>query len=90
MCLAIPGKVVAIDRSARPLMGTVNFAGVQKKICLEWVPDVQEGAYVIVHVGFALNTLDEAEAQETLRLLREMGTLDEELGSTGGTPEGQA
>ncbi len=80
MCLAIPGKVVSIDRSASPLMGTVNFAGVQKQICLDWVPEVKEGDYVVVHVGFALNTLDEKEATETLRLLKEMGTLGDELG----------
>ena len=80
MCLAIPGKVVAIDRNVSPLMGTVNFAGVQKQICLDWVPEVKEGDYVVVHVGFALNTLDENEATETLRLLKEMGTLGDELG----------
>ncbi len=81
MSLAIPGKVVAIDASASPLMGTVDFAGVQKQICLDWVPEVKEGDYVVVHVGFALNTLDEHEATETLRLLKEMGTLGDELGS---------
>jgi hydrogenase expression/formation protein HypC len=61
-------------------MGTVNFSGVQKQICLDWVPDVKEGDYVVVHVGFALNTLDEGEALETLRILKEMNSLDDELG----------
>lgn len=79
MCLAVPGKVVAIDRSVTPIMGTVNFSGVQKQICLDWVPDVKEGDYVVVHVGFALNTLDEGEALETLRILKEMGSLDDEV-----------
>ena len=60
-------------------MGTVNFSGVQKQICLDWVPDVKEGDYVVVHVGFALNTLDEGEALETLRILKEMGSLDDEV-----------
>jgi len=79
MCLAVPGKVLEIDRSANPVMGTVDFAGVQKQVCLEWVPEVRVGNYVIVHVGFALNTVDEQEAEETLRLLREMGGLDDEV-----------
>lgn len=79
MCLAVPGKVLSIDRGRSPLMGTVSFAGVRKEICLEWVPEVQVGNYVIVHVGFALNTVDEHEAEETLRLLKEMGGLDDEV-----------
>ncbi len=77
MCLAVPGKVLSIDRSVEPMMGVVSFAGVTKEVCLEWVPAVKEGDYVIVHVGFALNTVDEKEALETLSLLREMGELDD-------------
>ncbi|HTY00323.1 MAG TPA: HypC/HybG/HupF family hydrogenase formation chaperone [Bacteroidota bacterium] len=78
MCLAVPGKVLSIDRSVEPVMGTVSFAGVTKEVCLDWVPEVKEGDYVIVHVGFALNTVDEKEALDTLNLLREMGELGEE------------
>ncbi len=77
MCLAVPGKVLSIDRAVDPVMGTVSFAGVTKEICLEWVPGVREGDYVIVHVGFALNTVDENEALETLRLLKELGEFDD-------------
>jgi len=77
MCLAIPGKVLAIDKTVSPVMGTVSFAGVQKTICLEWLPEVRVGEYVIVHVGFALSTVDEQEAIETLRMLKEMGELGE-------------
>jgi hydrogenase expression/formation protein HypC len=73
MCLAIPGKVQEIDRSVEPLMGTVDFGGIQKKVCLEWIPEVQVGEYVIVHVGFAISSMDEKEALETLAMLREMG-----------------
>ena len=73
MCLAVPGKVMSIDRSLTPVMGVVSFSGVKKNVCLDWLPDVKVGDYVMVHVGFALNTVDEAEALETLRLLREMG-----------------
>lgn len=79
MCLAVPGKVLSINRDASPIMGSVSFAGVLKDICLEWVPEVQVGNYVLVHVGFALNTIDDEEAEETLRLLREMGATDDEI-----------
>jgi hydrogenase expression/formation protein HypC len=75
MCLAVPGKVLDIDRTVTPVMATVSFAGVKKQVCLEWLPDVQAGDFVIVHVGFALSKIDEEEAQETLRLLKEMGEL---------------
>jgi hydrogenase expression/formation protein HypC len=79
MCLAVPGKVLEINRTVTPVMGTVDFAGVRKEVCLEWVPEVQVGQYVIVHVGFALNTVDEQEAEETLQMLRQMGALDDEV-----------
>jgi hydrogenase expression/formation protein HypC len=80
MCLAVPGEVLAVDRSVIPVMGTVSFAGVEKQVCLEWLPDIQVGEYVIVHVGFALSKVDKDEALETLNMLREMGDLadDEE------------
>lgn len=78
MCLAIPGKLLSIDHSSSPRMGIVSFGGVQKQICLEWLPEAVVGNYVIVHVGFALSTVDEHEALETLRLFKEMGEgLDE-------------
>lgn len=72
MCLAIPGKVLAIDRQTEPVMGTVSFGGVQKNVCLQWLPEVGVGDYVIVHVGFALSKMDEKEAIETLEMLRQM------------------
>jgi hydrogenase expression/formation protein HypC len=84
MCLAIPGKVLEIDRGAQPVMGTVSFGGVQKRICLEWLPEIQIGEYVIVHVGFALSKVDEKEALETLALFKEMDDLESE----GLRPEG--
>lgn len=78
MCLAIPGKLISIDASTSPRMGVVSFGGVQKQVCLEWLPEASVGNYVIVHVGFALSTVDEREALETLRLFQEMGEgLDE-------------
>ena len=75
MCLAIPGKVLSINTSVSPVMGVVDFAGIQKDVCLEWLPEAATGDYVIVHVGFALSIVDEEEARETLSLLREMGEL---------------
>jgi hydrogenase expression/formation protein HypC len=72
MCLAIPGKVLKIDRAAQPLMGTVSFGGIEKSICLEWLPDVELGEYVLVHVGFAISKIDEREALETLNLFDEI------------------
>ena len=80
MCLAIPGKVLSVKGGVTPLMGRVSFAGIEKDVCLEWMPDVQPGEYVIVHVGFAISRMDEAEALETLRVIREAGELAGELG----------
>jgi hydrogenase expression/formation protein HypC len=60
-------------------MGRVNFGGVVKRVCLDYVPDVVAGDYTIVHVGFALSKIDQEEAEKTLALFREMGVLDEEL-----------
>jgi hydrogenase expression/formation protein HypC len=79
MCLAVPGKVMGIDRSVIPVMGTVSFAGVEKQVCLDWLPEITVGDYVIVHVGFALSKVDEDDALETLKILREMGELDDEV-----------
>ena len=79
MCLAIPGKVLEIDRNAHPVMGTVSFGGIQKQVCLEWLPEVTIGEYVIVHVGFAISKMNEEEALETLDILRKMGDGLEEL-----------
>ena len=79
MCLAVPGKVVSIDESNPELkMAKVNFSGVSKEVCIQWLPDVNIGDYVLVHVGFALNKIDEKDAQDTLRILREMGEIEEE------------
>lgn len=81
MCLAIPGKVVEINTNTQPMMGKVNFGGIRKEVCLEFVPDVKVGEYVVVHVGFAISKMDEAEAQETLKLLEQMGNIQDESSS---------
>jgi hydrogenase expression/formation protein HypC len=78
MCLAVPGKV--IEATENPLgmsMGTVDFGGIRKEICLAWVPEAEVGDYVLVHVGFAISRIDEQAAHETLAALEEMGELAE-------------
>jgi hydrogenase expression/formation protein HypC len=60
-------------------MGKVSFGGVAKEVCLAYTPEIEVGDYVIVHAGFALNRLDEQEAQEVFELLRQMGECDELL-----------
>ena len=79
MCLSIPGKVMEIYKDGSLSMGKVDFGGVLKEVCLDNVPEVKAGQYVLIHVGFAISVLDEEEAQETLGILREMASLDEEL-----------
>ncbi|MGW0080100.1 HypC/HybG/HupF family hydrogenase formation chaperone [Streptomyces sp. NPDC003393] len=80
MCLAVPGKVVSIDHRADPLTGVVDFGGVRKQACLEYLPDLRVGEYVIVHVGFALQRLDEESARASLELFEQLGLLEEEFG----------
>jgi hydrogenase expression/formation protein HypC len=81
MCLAIPGRVETITTDGTVRMGRVNFGGVVKSVCLEYVPEVEVGDYTIVHVGFAIAKIDEESAQKTLDDFRRMGVLDEELAS---------
>ena len=77
MCLAVPGKVVSIDeRNPELKMAKVNFSGVTKEVCVQWLPEVKIGDYVLVHVGFALNKIDEKDAEETLRILGEINNFD--------------
>ncbi len=77
MCLGIPGKIVEIHETGGLRMGKVDFGGVAKEACLEYVPEAQIGDWTIIHVGFALNILTEQDAQETLALLNEMDAFDE-------------
>lgn len=80
MCLAVPGKVLEIWESDGTRMANVDFGGVIKDVCLEFVPDIAVGDYAIVHVGFALQQLDEASAMETLALFERMGEMEMEFG----------
>jgi hydrogenase expression/formation protein HypC len=79
MCLGIPGKVTEIYTAHGMRMGKVDFGGVVKEACLEYLPEIQVGDYTIIHVGFGISRLDEQEAQQTLALLREMDLLAGEL-----------
>jgi len=81
MCLGVPGKVVEIYGETDGVrMGKVDFDGIRKDVCLAYLPDLVVGDYAIVHVGFAITKLDEASALESLRMFRDLGLLDEELG----------
>ena len=80
MCLAVPGKIVEISDAGMVRMGKLDFGGIQKQVCLAYLPDAVVGDYAIVHVGFAISKIDEASAMETLQHFRELGILEEELG----------
>ena len=81
MCLGIPGRIVDIRGDRGLPMGTVDFGGVRRDVCLAYVADeVTTGDYVVVHVGFAISKVDEEEAKRTYDMLREMSLLDGELG----------
>ncbi len=78
MCLGIPGKVIDRRDDAGLAVGTVDFGGVRREVCLAYVQDdVTVGDYVVVHVGFAISKVDEEEARRTFEVLREMSELDE-------------
>jgi hydrogenase expression/formation protein HypC len=80
MCLAVPGRVLSIAEVDGTLMADVDFGGVRKRVCLQYIPDVTVGEYVVVHVGFAIQRLDERSAQQTLANFERMGILDQEFG----------
>jgi hydrogenase expression/formation protein HypC len=85
MCLGIPGRIVAVadpPDQTDERTGTVDFDGVRREVCLAYTPEAGVGDYVIVHVGFAISTVDEAEAARTLAVIRAIpGALDAELGA---------
>lgn len=78
MCLAVPGKVLQIERDPQGVrMAKADFGGIVKTVCLEYTPEIVPGDYVLVHVGFALSKVDEEEAAQTYEILREMNRLAE-------------
>ena len=80
MCLGVPGKIKEIYEKDNLRMACVDFGGVERETCLEYVPEARVGEYVIVHVGFAINRLSEEEALATLDILREIMDFEQELG----------
>lgn len=79
MCLGVPGRIVDVDTSEVVRLGRVSFDGVVRRVCLEYVPEAVPGDYVLVHVGFALQRIDEEEAKRVFELLEELPLLDERL-----------
>ena len=77
MCLAVPGKILSITGEDFARMARVSFGGIVKEVSLAYVPEAEEGHYVLVHVGFAISVLDEAEAMKTFEILKQMGELEE-------------
>lgn len=80
MCLAVPGRVLSVEEKDGTTMAEVDFGGLRKEVCLEYIPDITIGEYVIVHVGFAIQRLDEESAQQTLANFERLGILQEEFG----------
>ena len=81
MCLAVPGRVITKECIGGVEVGQVQFGGIVRQVALGFVPEAKVGDYVMVHVGFAISRVDEAEAQRTYRMLEELGALEEELGT---------
>jgi hydrogenase expression/formation protein HypC len=80
MCLAVPGRILSTAEVDGTLMAEVDFGGVHKDVCLQYIPDAAIGEYVVVHVGFAIQRLDEKSAQDTLANFERMGILEQEFG----------
>lgn len=77
MCLAVPGKIMNFSGQDELRVGDVSFGGIVKRVNLAYVPEARIGDYVMVHVGFAISVVDEAEARTTFEYLQQMGELAE-------------
>ncbi|HVN81604.1 MAG TPA: HypC/HybG/HupF family hydrogenase formation chaperone [Terriglobia bacterium] len=84
MCLGVPARIIEAYESNGLAMGRVDFGGVTQEVCLAYVPEAKVGQYAVIHVGFALNLLDEEEALATLELLKQIGELESERRAEGG------
>ena len=84
MCLAVPGKIVEITESDGLQMAKVDFGGIFREACLDYVPEAKVGDYCVIHVGFAISLLSEKEAMETLELLNQISNIEEEIGPEPG------
>jgi hydrogenase expression/formation protein HypC len=81
VCLAIPGKIVSCEEQNGIRIGRVQFGGISRETCLDFVPEASVGDYVLVHVGFAISRVDREEAERTYEVLESMGLLQGELES---------
>jgi len=79
MCLGIPGKITEIYEKDSLKMAKIDFGGIVKEVCLAYTPEAKVGNYALIHVGFAISLMDEEEAQETLKLIREVADFDNEI-----------
>ena len=84
MCLSIPGKIKEVYEDGSLIMGKVDFGGVLKEVCLDYVPEAQTGQYVLIHVGFAISVLDDEEAMARLDVVRKIENFEEELSADDG------
>jgi hydrogenase assembly chaperone HypC/HupF len=80
MCLGVPGRIVEIYERGGLKMAKVDFGGIFREACLDYVPDAKLGEHCLIHVGFAISILSESEAMETLDLLKQISNIEEELG----------
>jgi len=80
MCLGIPGKVIELYETNGMKMARIDFSGVIKEACMEYLPEIKIGDYTLVHVGFGLSIIDEQEAQETMDLLNQISAMSQEEG----------
>ena len=79
MCLAIPGRITEIHQKDSLRMAKIDFGGIVKEVCLDYTPEAKVGDYALIHVGFAISLMDEEEATETLKLIREVSEFEDEI-----------
>jgi len=80
MCLAVPGKIVEIFEQDGLKMAKVDYGGIFRETCLDYVPEAKAGDYCVIHVGFAISLMNEDEALETLSLLKQISNMEDEIG----------
>ena len=78
MCLGIPGKVTELYETNNIKMAKVDFGGIIKEACMAYLPEIKVGDYTLIHVGFGLSIIDEQEAKETMDLLNQIASYQEE------------
>jgi hydrogenase expression/formation protein HypC len=79
MCLALPGKLTEIYQKNELRMARIDFGGIAKEICLEFLPEAEPGDYALIHAGFAISLMNETEARESIRLIQEVSRFDDEV-----------